>query len=106
VVVGWLIAMFAIVAPGSAQADRGRVRAMTYNLFQGSELTEAISAKKARELQCDLPRGDAFGTEKRCPEDLAIEPVDSVIIPTDAVCQTAALSASLRSAADGMVGFR
>jgi endonuclease/exonuclease/phosphatase family metal-dependent hydrolase len=49
-VVGWLIAMFAIVAPGSAQADRGRVRAMTYNLFQGSELTEAISAKKPAEL--------------------------------------------------------
>jgi endonuclease/exonuclease/phosphatase family metal-dependent hydrolase len=49
-VVGWLIAMFAIVAPGSAQADRGRVRAMTYNLFQGSELTEAISAKTPEEL--------------------------------------------------------
>jgi endonuclease/exonuclease/phosphatase family metal-dependent hydrolase len=49
-VVGWLIAMFAIVVPGSAQAERGGVRAMTYNLFQGSELTEAINAKSPEEL--------------------------------------------------------
>lgn len=52
-VLGWLIAMFAIAAPGSAQAEQngqGGVTAMTYNLFQGSELTEAINAKSPGEL--------------------------------------------------------
>ena len=51
--VGWLIAVFAIAAPGSAQPEQngqGGVTAATYNLFQGSELTEAISAKSPAEL--------------------------------------------------------
>jgi endonuclease/exonuclease/phosphatase family metal-dependent hydrolase len=51
--VGSLIAVFAIAAPGSAQAEQngqGGVTAATYNLFQGSELTEAISAKSPEEL--------------------------------------------------------
>jgi hypothetical protein len=49
-----LIATFAIGAPSSAQAGNGNsqggVTAMTYNLFQGSELTEAITAKSPGEL--------------------------------------------------------
>jgi endonuclease/exonuclease/phosphatase family metal-dependent hydrolase len=48
-----LIALFAIAAPGSAQAEQngqGGVTAATYNLFQGSELTEAITAKSPEEL--------------------------------------------------------
>src|SRR5216684_8792747 len=40
------LAMFAIGLPAAAQADSSQlqVTAMTYNLFQGSELTDAISA--------------------------------------------------------------
>jgi endonuclease/exonuclease/phosphatase family metal-dependent hydrolase len=47
-----LIATFAIAPPAAAQADNSQVQvtAMTYNLFQGSELTEAISAKTPAEL--------------------------------------------------------
>src|SRR5690348_11366965 len=39
-------AMAAIGLPAAAQADSGQLQltAMTYNLFQGSELTDAISA--------------------------------------------------------------
>jgi hypothetical protein len=47
-----LIATFSIGASGTARAQNGQggVTAMTYNLFQGSELTEAISAKSPGEL--------------------------------------------------------
>jgi hypothetical protein len=47
-----LIATFSIGASGTARAENGQggVTAMTYNLFQGSELTEAISAKSPGEL--------------------------------------------------------
>jgi endonuclease/exonuclease/phosphatase family metal-dependent hydrolase len=52
-----LIATFSIAASGTARAENGQgengqggVTAMSYNLFQGSELTEAISAKSPGEL--------------------------------------------------------
>ena len=47
-----VLAMFAIGLPAAAQADSSRlqVTAMTYNLFQGSELTDAISATTPAQL--------------------------------------------------------
>ncbi len=47
-----LIATFAIAAPATAQSgnNQGQVTALTYNLFQGTELTDAISATTPAQL--------------------------------------------------------
>jgi Endonuclease/Exonuclease/phosphatase family len=65
-----LIAAFSIGASGTARAENGQggVTAMTQNLFQGSELTEAISAKSPGELLAGVATDFAQVQASKFPE--------------------------------------